>query len=321
MQLNRKSKIYFAALIAVLIVCIASSIWSIFFRGSSTTIVTTPNRLRLENFNHYTYTIDYTWDSNETMVDPSANNFVYKPKTEISKNNIRQAALKLGLSNEAFNAEKKFTAWTKQGVDDLFEDYITFDELTYKLEVRFAEGLNQTTLDSQKIYPFVAEFFQIPANEVFIVENTKIDIYNTLAYQVKLFGRIVNFDNADQYFATAGLANGKIVQFFTYILPNEYDKDIELKPLTKVTKQNLSNLYVQANFKSDNPTGASAFGSEFSFRAPAKVGYRKYDFEYIYFKNSDNKFLLIPVIKITGIYTDAADQRGEAILIIVNQEP
>lgn len=319
-QINLKTKIYIAVFITFFSACIASSIWSTYFRGSSTSSTTLPTKIVLNNFNHYTYTIDYTWVSNEATVEPQTDNFVYKPKIEITRNIIRQAASKLGLSNESHNAERKFTAWTKEGVNELFKDYITFDEFSYKLNLRFAEGLNKQPLEDREIYPFIAEFLGIPKHEVVIVENSKFDVYNTITYQVKLFGKIVNFDKADQYFATVGLANGKIVQLFTYVLPFEYEKDVELKPLTKISSQNLSSLYVQANFKSEVPTGASAYGSEFSFRSPARVGYRKHDFEYIYFKNSD-EFLLIPVIKITGVYTDAAGQRGEAILIIVNQEP
>lgn len=320
MQLNTRTKIYLAVLAIVLILCVTVSIWSVFFRGSKTTQVT-QKRLTLNGFNNYIYTSDYTLATDKLDVGESKDNFILRPNEDKFRENIRISALKLGLSNEATNEVKDITTWTSQGVNDLNSDFIVYNGKNMTLNVSYAAGLNSSALDSKDVYKSMINFFGLPEHEVTITENQKFDIYNTMIYQAKIFNRPVYFNKADLNFSIVGLKNGKVITYFTYVLPAEdsFNKDFELIPLKSFDKNTFINLYAQVDFKPENATGASAFGSEFIFSPPAEVGIRKFEPAYIYYNDFSEKRMLIPIFHISGVFSDAAKHRGEAVLLVVNQ--
>lgn len=318
-KLNKKAKRYLIALVIALVLCASYTIWAAFFRGTPPVEVK-QEFMTLNNFNNYTSPKNYTIVSDELTIDKSDNNFVMKPSPQIDIQNIKNGALKLGLSNEAENESLGLTVWTKPGVNNALGDRVMFDTRKQILRVNYANGINSENLDSDKAYDFLTDFFGLPKHEVTIVKNFKVGGANSVSYQVKLFGRPVFFNLADPNFSEVGIKDGKVVQFFIYLLPKDFSRGFELKSLSKVSKENISGLYAQANFKPDNPTGGSEFGSEFLFASPATVGFREYKHGYIYFRDSVLGPVLIPTINISGVYTDANGERGEAILIVVNQE-
>lgn len=280
----------------------------------------TYSHLKLSEFNsNLKYGSDFTYLSSLSF-NSVDNNYVYKSNDANFIDEIRNGAAKIGLSNESNNNQRKLNVWTKEGVEDLSEDYVTFDQTSLTFRVKYHPGLNSQNLNVSDVYSYITNFFALPKHEVTIVSNTTSGNANFLSYKVKFNGQPVFFNNVDEIYSTVTLTNGKITQVFMYILPGDTEKKFEIKPLTKINAEILDQKYFQIRLTPTDFTSTSSSGSEQSFFRPARVGSTESAFGYFFLKDSTEGLLYVPVVVLTGNYTDAKDFRGRSLLLVVNQD-
>lgn len=317
---NKKGILYLIIFGIVLFACIAATVWNVVFRTTENNVLPYSN-LTLQDFYSYRYGSDFTYVTDAVKVDAVKENYFYKAESPaIDKNNLKNGALKLGLSNEAYNPGKKLTVWTKPGIDDLSGDYIQFDETVNTLDLLVDGGLNSKELEVEEVYPYLVQFFGLNENEVTISENTKFGDTVFLTYQAKLFDKHVYFNGGNQTFATVAVTKGKIIQVFIRILPKNFSNAGELKSITEISKETIPSFYYQISVKPQINVGSSNSGTEIGFNPPASFGYRQHENSYMLYTDPVLGNVLLPVVAVSGVYTDKSDDRGEATLLIVNQE-
>ena len=318
-KLKLNNKIIFGfILIFILIVII---LFQTFNRPTSN-IIENRQRLILSNFTTKRYSSHFTFANESLNIDKAGHNKVRKA-LGLSKyyENIKTAALKLGLSNESRNPTTGITLWTRQGESGNAGNNIYLDERTGYFKVIYDFGINSSPLESKDYMTYINSFFGLYEHETSILSESKLGKANVYTYSVKFMGSQVYFSDADPNYANIISVDGKIVNLLIYILPGEFLDYLELNPVEKVSRDNILSLNYQVNFEYDAMSNSSVLGSEIVFSPPANIGFRGQKEGYSLFYDTNQGWLLIPIVIIEGVFTDASSQRGKSYLLVVNQAP
>lgn len=315
-KLNNKIILGFVLIILLTVVVV----FQVFFRSSSN-LPTERQKIFLNNYTTQRYGRDFTI-ANDIDIKSSENNKSYKA-IGLNKyyENIKTGALKLGLSNEESNQTTGITQWSKVGSNNIYSEYVYLDRAEGYVRVTYANGMNSDALGSDNYISFINDFFGLPNHEVAILSNQRIDSYTNINYSVKIQGREVYFGDGDNVYLNIGIVDGKIVKVFFYILPEEFTEYLELDPITKVNKDNIQTYYYKVKLQLENASGRSDLGVEYSVATPANIGFRGQTEGYSLFYDTNQGWLLLPIVVIDGVFTDASSQRGKSYLLVVNQAP
>lgn len=306
-------------LIAVFVLFVVLLLQSIFVRPApdSKPLFDT---IELQSFLNYKYS-DYFTINSDIEFKTTDNNLVYKVSGLNSGiESVKNAALKLGLSKEIPNVNTKITKWVREGENVRALNSITLDNVKGTVNVFYENGINDQPLGSEEYLNYLKSFFGFPVMyEIYLISRETQQDSEFLNYGIKWQEKDIYFDQADNVFLSVTVANRKIISVFFHLLPTEIIEFKKLKPIDKVTKDNIASYYYQLNVKPKEIQSASEYGSETIVVPPIKVGLRGQKDAYILFNDPTLSWLLIPVIDFNGVFLDANNQKGSVSLLIVNQ--
>jgi hypothetical protein len=306
-------------LIAVFILCLVLLLQSIFVRPSSDSKPKF-DTIELQSFSNYKYG-DYFTVNSDIEFKTTSNTLVYKVSGINSGiESVKNAALKLGLSKEIPNVNTKITKWVKDDENVRALNSVTLDNIKGTVNVFYENGINEKPLESEDYLNYLKSFFGFPdMYEIYLISKETQQDSEFLNYGVKWQEKDIYFDQADNIFLSVTIVNKKIISVFFHLLPTEITDFKKLKPIDRVTKDNIASYYYQLSLKPEEIQSASEYGSETIVVPPVKVGLRGQKDAYILFNDPTLSWLLIPVIDFNGVFLDANNQKGSASLLIVNQ--
>ena len=234
--------------------------------------------------------------------------------------NIKNAALKLGMSKESFNTKTKVIVYTPENVNTVTAGkFIKIDEDLNLVTVNYIGGINNQPVKKDDVYNYLKDLFGLPEYSVEISNSNVTDEDNfSLTFIAKYDDKKIRFNGVDDSYLQVYVAKGKIVEVYFSYLPVQFTSDNELKNLEKINKDTIQGKYY---YLSVFPTTfqSSEGGLEPTVNYPIQLNTLKYSDEYLFYKDRNLGILLIPIRTINVNYTDNLLERGEGVLVVINQ--
>lgn len=314
LNINVKSFIILGLVIALLGILF----WYVRFKAVNTNVEKNYKAFAIPDFTPgYKNDIDFTI-LNELDIKSSDKNIVFLiKKDENLVDKIRTGALKLGLSKESVRQDEKIYAWVKD--DTLYDSSIVFYEKTGRIDIKYSNGINTQPIEAENSYKYLTDFFSLSVKDYYLDKVTTMGDAQIVTFGRKVESKDLLFNKADKDIATIVISKGKIVDVQLIYTTSAIEKEYDLKPITKINRQNLSSLYYFTNITPQNSFSRSQYGSEPQPGKNMKVSIKLYEEVYYYYILGENKYFL-PALKILGDYIDESNNKGTFTLIVVNQD-
>lgn len=316
-KISLQTYLYIIGTIVILFAIIGYFIFSAFFLKN--------NQINYKNLKLNEFKTKYNVNQDFTLVsdlnlDTLDSNKLYQSNDTVYQN-IKNAAVKLGLSNEAINTNAKVTTYTPDGVNSLSaEKFIKIDEDKNFISVNYVGGVNNQPLKKDDVYNYLKDLLGLPDYETSIsTTNIKDDLNYSLQFSATYNGKKIRFNGTDDSYIQVYVTGGKILEIYFYYLPQAFTSDSELRQLSKISNDNLSGKYYYLQVFADS-FSTSSNGIEPIVNYPIQINPLKYNDEYLFYKDRSVGILLIPARTVNINYTDDTLQRGSGTLLIVNQQ-
>lgn len=235
---------------------------------------------------------------------------------------LRNVANKLGLNRELKNQKQNEYRWVKVSFRD--EEYILMSIVEGTVKISYPNGLNPTSLQTQDYLPFLKEFLGLMHLEIELQSSHQEANFVIVDYFLKYKNKIVYFSSDTPTFMSVIAIDGKIVEVFFYLVSTVSVTEFAvLSPLTKINGENIEKLHYRIHLKLDESYVIDAGMSRVLAPIyPVEIGLRQLvDDGYYFFRNSKGELLYLPILIVKSTLKDAAQARGEAYLLVLNQEP
>jgi hypothetical protein len=264
-------------------------------------------------------TIDFTV-KNEIELPKLAENFVYKASA-LPINNITNSTLKLGLSNESVNDVSQVYSWRRGDMNS--PDLIVLKAQRSRLEIRYPSGLNNEKLNADQTFKYINDFFGLNNFEPSFIGEANFDeggARKVATFKYKFNNETVNFEQASDVAATIITEKGKIIEAYIFLIPQNFEKSYEVKPVEKINATQLSGLYYFVNIKPSVTVNSGVLGGEGGYFSPVTINMKETTHTYYYYYDTTaGTAYLLPAFLISGNYIDQKNNLGEFVMIVINQ--
>lgn len=322
---NNKSKKFGNYLLIVILVgiLILLIVAYVFLRSNSNNNANKNyDRLSLIDFKtNYLHNRDFTL-TNDIEIKPALVSEVYRSSADkffIDKDIIRIKANQLGLALEEANVFTEVYYWSK--TIDKSSNTIKLDENLRSFSISYPLGINDTQVADADVYGFVRDFFGLKIIDGELLEaSDPVNGAKTLSFKAKLNGTEIFYGKAEEIFASAVVNNGKIVSANIKLVPSQLTKNLELKPVTLISPNNINNYRYVVEFEKLQIASRDDYTVNLPFGENTRVILKEYKSAFYNYYDSEGSTYILPAIEVRGEYIDDNNNKGNVRIILINQE-
>jgi hypothetical protein len=264
--------------------------------------------------------VDFRLD-NELAVNKPETNSYFSIENNPGLQNLKNAAIKLGLTEELSNPSNGVTAWTKN--DAATTNSIVYYRSRNYVEIRYPTGINAETVKPEDSFNYVTQFLGFTSFPVSINSNSTTGSSQLLTFSQKYNDKNVLYPTTQIGNAsTIRIENGKITEANLYYIGSEAKPLGNLNNISKISNENLSSFQYYVTIKPASNTTGSQLGSEPGVYKQLQFAMKSYKESYTYYYDiKNNSSYLVPSLEVTGNYIDRDNNIGTFTLNVINQAP